>query len=58
VPPHQPELLATAMIAAAEDPEGSKRMAEAGRRRIRSDFGVEKMIDDYELMLERLLGHK
>ena len=56
VPPHQPEALAQAMVEAAGDPEGNRRMAEAARRRVRSDFGVERMVDDYERALGRLLA--
>ena len=57
-PPHEPDSLANAMIEAARDPEGNRRMAEAGRRRIRNDFGVEKMVDDYECTLEKLAHRK
>lgn len=53
--PHHFESLAGAMIEAARNPEASRRMAEAGRRRIRNDFAVERMVDHYERTLRELV---
>jgi glycosyltransferase involved in cell wall biosynthesis len=58
VPPHQSDLLAKAMIEAARDPGGSRRMADAARRRIRDDFSVETMVASYEQTLGSLVELK
>ena len=52
VPPHDPDSLATALIEVADDPDLRVRMAEAGQTRIRTEFGVEKMVAAYERTLE------
>lgn len=51
VPPRDPESLASALVMMARDPAGRKRMADAGRAHIRTQFGVEGMVDKYEEIL-------
>ncbi|MBT8398450.1 MAG: glycosyltransferase [Gemmatimonadetes bacterium] len=45
VPPGDPEALASAVSALLDDPERAKTMGEAGRRRVRQEFSVQRMVE-------------
>jgi sugar transferase (PEP-CTERM/EpsH1 system associated) len=47
VPPSNPAALAAAILRLRRDPEGARRMGEAGRRRVELDFGARRMVADY-----------
>src|SRR5204863_9390826 len=55
VAPREPGELADALIAVWEDPELRSRMGLAGRRRVVRSFPVEREIDAYIRLYERLL---
>jgi glycosyltransferase involved in cell wall biosynthesis len=46
VPPGDPEALATGMLALARDPQLRRRLGVAGRERVRSAFGLERMVEE------------
>ncbi len=47
VPPRAPEALAKAILRFIDDKELAKSFGKAGRRRLETDFSLERMIDDY-----------
>jgi sugar transferase (PEP-CTERM/EpsH1 system associated) len=47
VPPRDPAALAHAVLQLRRDPDGARRMGEAGRRRVERDFGIHRMVGDY-----------
>lgn len=55
VPPHDAAALAGAMIELARQPELRRRMGEAGRRRVRREFTVERMLDRHEELLAKVV---
>jgi len=52
VPPQEPASLAEAIIRLAADPELSRRMGAAGRRRVETMFDVRAMVRAYEKLYE------
>ena len=56
VPPGDPSALAAAVRLLADDPELAGRMGEAGRRRVREHFGVERMLAELQDLYEELAG--
>lgn len=55
VPSRDPVRLARAMVDLGGDAALRERMAEAGRRRVRQAFTVERMLDAYEALLLRVI---
>jgi glycosyltransferase involved in cell wall biosynthesis len=55
VPPAQPTALAAAMIAAARAPEARARMGKAGRERVEQHFSLDRMVGDYERLLQNIV---
>jgi len=51
VPPGEPDVLAAAVRELLEDPERRRRLGEAARQRIESEFPLARMIDRYEAAL-------
>lgn len=51
VPPEDPPALAAAILERARDPEGSRAMGEAGRRRARERFDPGALMDELEAFL-------
>lgn len=56
VPPRDPAALAEALISLCRDPELRRRLGEAGRARADRLFRLDRMIDAYEALLERVAG--
>jgi glycosyltransferase involved in cell wall biosynthesis len=54
VPPHQPQALADALIRLIQDPELRVQLGRAGERRAQDAFSHTRMLDQYEVMLQRL----
>ncbi|MBD3410853.1 MAG: glycosyltransferase [Ignavibacteriales bacterium] len=54
VPPEDPDALARAMERLIDDGVLAKRMGDAGARRVREKFTVERMGDDYERLFYRI----
>lgn len=50
VPPRDSEALATAILSVLKDPGLGRRVGEAGRRHVRSEFPVERMLRDTEAL--------
>jgi glycosyltransferase involved in cell wall biosynthesis len=50
VPPHQPNDLARALLALWRDPEKSRAMGLAGRRRVERHFDIRQMVAAYEAL--------
>lgn len=48
------EALASALIELASDPAARRRMGRAGAERVRREFSLERMFDEYERVLPRL----
>ena len=48
VPPRDPEAMARALLSLALDPDGRKRMGEAGRNLAVSTFPIERSVDAFE----------
>jgi glycosyltransferase involved in cell wall biosynthesis len=55
VPVKDPSALASAVIELARDPVLRKRMGEAGQARARREFTFDRMIREYEIVLEGLI---
>jgi len=55
VPPGDPVALAEALATLAHDPARAKAFGEAGRQRLRSQFSIDKMVGDTELLYRELL---
>jgi glycosyltransferase involved in cell wall biosynthesis len=53
-PPRDPEGLADVLIELVRDPAARARMAEAAAEKVRQKFAVERMVHDYERVLERV----
>jgi glycosyltransferase involved in cell wall biosynthesis len=58
VPARNPDALADAMLALLRDPERSRRMGLAGRRRVEQVFDVRRMVADYEELYRELAGRR
>ena len=56
VPSRNPDALAAAMLAFGADSRRRDEAGAAGRRRLRDHFTVDRMIDDYAGMYQRLIG--
>jgi glycosyltransferase involved in cell wall biosynthesis len=56
VPAGDEVALADALTRLADDPGLARRLGEAGQRRLRTHFSVEKMVGDTELLYRELLG--
>jgi L-malate glycosyltransferase len=56
VPSRHPDALAASMLAFAADPRRRDEAGAAGRQRLRDHFTVDRMIDDYAGMYQRLIG--
>jgi len=56
VPSHDPAALAGALIRLSGDPGMRARMGAAGRARALEQFGIERMVDEYEQILEKACG--
>lgn len=54
VPPEDPPALAAAILERARDPEGSRAMGEAGRRRARERFDPATLVGELEAFLARV----
>jgi glycosyltransferase involved in cell wall biosynthesis len=54
VPPRDPERLAAAIGRIVADREAARRLGAAGRERVRTRFGLERMIDDYRRLYSEL----
>lgn len=55
VPPEDPALLAKEIVAFVNNPSGMKRMADAGRIRMLTEFSPARMVDGYERALISLV---
>jgi glycosyltransferase involved in cell wall biosynthesis len=58
VPPHDPPALAEAIVTLATDPAKRRAMGEAGRRRVLSEYTVQKMAERMQAVYERVLAEK
>lgn len=56
VPPHEPELLARALIEVARNEEMRNRIASAGPAKVRGKFSLERMVGGYEATLREIAG--
>jgi glycosyltransferase involved in cell wall biosynthesis len=56
VPAEDPEILAREIAELLRDPDRRARLGAAARRRIESQFTLERMIDGYEAALEQVIG--
>ena len=54
VPPRDPQVLAAALLAAAESPEQRKAMGERGRARVVAEFSLERSVAAYEAVYRGL----
>jgi glycosyltransferase involved in cell wall biosynthesis len=55
VPPGDPEALAAGIVEALESPD-AKGWGEAGAELVLSDYGISRMIADYESLYREVLG--
>jgi glycosyltransferase involved in cell wall biosynthesis len=55
VPPRSPDRLAEALLSLLENPARARAMGEAGRRRVRENFPVGKMVREIEDLYESIL---
>lgn len=55
-PPHDPAALAERIVAMLKDPERRAAMSEAGRRRHRELFGIERMVAQTAAVYDRIAG--
>ena len=55
VPAHDPHALAAALIRLINDPEQRAQMGQRGRARVAETFGVERMVDEYEQLLDAVV---
>jgi glycosyltransferase involved in cell wall biosynthesis len=58
VPAGDPQALADALAALAEQPAVARRLGEAGRERLRRHFSLDKMVGDTELLYRELLEER
>jgi len=58
VRPGDPQALAEALAQLAEDPALARQFGEAGRQRLRTNFSIEKMVGDTELLYRELLDDR
>jgi len=58
VPPRDPEALAGALGSLLADPERAQRMGAAARERVGRLFTVERMVQQYEALYERVAGER
>ncbi|GAC1467046.1 MAG: glycosyltransferase [Isosphaeraceae bacterium] len=58
VPTRNPPLLARAIRTLVDDPALGRRMGEAGRARVEAEFGVERMVERFAELYERLAREK
>lgn len=58
IPPKDPEALAAAILSVLGDPTLGRRFGEAGRRHVRSEFPVERMLRGTETLYVRAAGLK
>jgi len=56
VPTDQPDRLAAALVQLLEQPELARRLADAGRRLVRTRYRVERMVSEHERLYEKLLA--
>jgi glycosyltransferase involved in cell wall biosynthesis len=56
VPPGSPPELARAMLRLQRDPDRSRRMGLAGRKRVERHFDIRRMVADYEALYRRHAG--
>lgn len=56
VPPRDAEALERALVELAQDRAGRERMGAAGHARARRDFSMERVVDEYEAVLARVVG--
>jgi len=54
VPPKDPEAMARGLVALLSDPPRARRMGESARARVTSLFTVERMVESYETLYERV----
>jgi len=58
VPPKNPRKLAEAIIYLLENPDIAKKMGEAGRKRVREYFTIERVGNEVEKVYEHLTGNR
>jgi glycosyltransferase involved in cell wall biosynthesis len=58
VPLHDPPALAKAIRDLARDPEGSRRLGEAGRVRVEAEFRASKMVERFGVLYEAIARAK
>jgi glycosyltransferase involved in cell wall biosynthesis len=58
VPPQDPEALAAAMLRLIRDPALARRLGQAARRRVETDFTLEAMVRRLETLYDDLLARK
>ena len=58
VPPRNPDALAERIMVALKDKNLRQSMGQMGRRIVEERFSLERMIDNYQILYERLLGRK
>lgn len=56
IPPGKPQAIATAVTDLLTDRQLACRLARAGRAKVRSDFGLQRMLEEHEALYERLLA--
>jgi len=58
VPPKDPEVLSTALLAAARAPDLCRTFGQEGRARVESEFSLDRTVAAYERLWCGLLGYK
>jgi len=58
IPRGDPESLAAALIELSRDPDLRRKLTRVGQARVRADFGVDRMVDAYEEVLEEVIREK
>lgn len=56
VPPTDPKAMASALHAYVRDPDLARRHGQAGWERVKKDFSIERMVQDYMDVYDSLLG--
>lgn len=58
VPPRDSMSLAVALVQMSRDPIGRRKLAVRGQARVRTEFGVDRMVDAYEGVFETVLRNR
>lgn len=56
IPPGEPDAIAEAVVELLTNQEFAERLARAGQAKVRAEFALSKMLQEYEALYERLLS--